>query len=227
MLPDPRLNIYWTVLAQGKPSGLSYVRRITPAWFASQPAWAPVLDALTQTPDDIARCFQIEQLVQLVLHSNQRERLLAFDGLNSYEKARLSFPAPGFVTNCPLTSFFQGTGAIPGFEFACTLNTITQRFTTPAGVFSYTVSNNLSSPLPLAPGATLRVQGPFLEPAYQFTASYSAVLRVDWPALMTRLQALKVPWADTGLRDIWATDPSWVQELAALIVDLVENNAEK
>ena len=44
---------------------------------------------------------------------------------------------------------------------------------------------------------------------------------------MTRLQALKVPWADTGLRDIWATDPSWVQELAALIVDLVENNAEK
>lgn len=226
MLPETRLNIYWTVLAQGTVPNMSYVRRISPVWYAPKPEWLAVAEALIITSDDVKKYFQIEQLVQLVLHSNQRGRLMSFDSLNSYEKTALQFPAEGFGTNCVLPVFFQNTGENDiSFDMDCTLNTIAQQFTTPAGVFPYTVSNNLSSPLPLAPGKTMRVQGPFPVATYQFRAAFVASLRVDWPVLLARLMLLKLPWSDNGLRDIWAADPSWVQRLAALIVNLVESNA--
>jgi hypothetical protein len=222
------LNISWSVLVRGCPNGLAQCRRTTPVAFKEDPAWKAVLDTLVPDYQTVAGFFQVEQLLRLVLGSRQRERLLAFDPINTYEKATLTFPEPGFAHTCPLPLFFTDRGRRDkAFAYSCTLVPGSLQWSTPAQTVNYTVTDGLTSFLPLSYEKEIRLRGPFPEPLYQFDVAYTPVLVLELDELMGRLQALTIPWQDTELARVWREDFSWTEQMAALVMAVIEANANR
>jgi len=220
------LNVAWSVLARGQLSGLAQCRRVTPAAYKADTAWTAVLNTLAPDYRTAAGCFRIEQLVRLVLRSRQRERLLALDPVNTYEKVELIFPEPGFAHTCPLPLFFADNNRQDvAFAYSCELLPLALQWTTPEGFTQYTVTDGLTSSLPLSYGKTLKLRGPFVEPVYRFDVVYTPVLEMPWKALREQLRGLHIPWRDTSLRTIWQDDFSWAEQLAAVIQETIEANA--
>jgi hypothetical protein len=220
------LNIAWSVLVRGRPNSLAQCRRVTPAVYKEDAAWLSVLNTLAPDYRTVAGFFRIEQLVQLVLRSRLRERLLAFDPVNTYEKATLTFPPPGFAHNCPLPLTFLDRGSPEvSFAYTCLLIPSMLQWSTPEGETTYTVTEGLTSALPLSYDKALRLRGPFGEVEYRFDVAYTPRLEVDWTALKTNLQARPIPWQDAALEAIWRDDFSWVEQLAAVIQAVIEANA--
>lgn len=220
------LNVTWSVLMRGQPNGLPQCRRVTPGAYKADIAWTRALNTLAPGYQTLSGLFRIEQLVQLVLKSSLRERLLAFDPVNTYEKAALAWPVPGLAHNCPLPLFFNDSGRTDvAFAYTCTLLPGTLQWSTPEAAVTYTVTDGLTSFLPLSYDKVLRLRGPFIAPVYQFDVSYTPKLTMDWALLLAQLQACAIPWRDSELRAIWQDDFSWAEKLAAATQEIVEANA--
>ena len=220
------INIAWSVLVRGKPNGLPQCRRVTPDAYKADAAWSMVLNTLVPDYQTVSGFFRVEQLLQLVLRSSQRARLLEFDPVNTYEKAALAWPVPGLSHDCPLPLFFSDSGRTDvAFAYPCILLPGTLQWSTPEVSHTYTVTDGLTDFLPLSYDKRLRLRGPFTEPVYQFDVAYTPKLELDWSRLLAQLQGIKIPWQDTARRAVWQDDFSWVEKLAALTQETVEANA--
>ena len=219
------LNIAWSVLVRGQATGLAQCRRVTPTAYKADPAWSAVLDTLVPDYRAVTGLFRVEQLVQLVLRSSLRERLLAYDPINTYEKALIAYPSPGLAHTCPLPLFFTDSSRRDvSFAYSCMLSPLRLTWLTPDGVVAYTVTDGLTSHLPLSYDKTIRLRGPFPLAVYQLDVAYTPKLEMDWQALLVQLKTCVIPWQDNDLRAIWQGDFSWVEQLAAVVQEVVEAN---
>lgn len=220
-----RLNQYWAVLRQGHAPATPYSRNYHKEAYRRNERYDKVMATLVPSLEGVDSLFQIEQLVQQVLLTPLKDRLLDLDVLNTYQKSMLSFPEPGFDDTWPGDLFFFDDQSDDRyFDFECELDTTTNTFTTPMGSAAYSVSNNLTSHLILVPGKTIRLKGPFTAPLYVFRVVFQPKLSVNWPQLIQQLETLDLPWEDADLRRIWKDDFSWVNRLAAVTVSTVEAN---
>jgi hypothetical protein len=230
-----KINRIWSILSKGQPYGNpAFSRKVTPqAYDALRSEGRGMLDALQPYNDELFRAVHAEYVGQFLLRSQLRDRALALDPANSYEKALLQFPDPGAVISpISITDPFtvnttvddwelarQGTGLV---TFNCTVDTVASTLAVYDNVFPYTVTNGLSSAIRVFPGLTLRFRSDFAALSYEFVYQYALPSVVDWPALRTRVANVTPIWESEDLKRIWLEDPRWDQRLAAFIMATVE-----
>jgi hypothetical protein len=235
----PRINASWTALSKADFllwQTAPYVRKTTPKLFKfNGPGYK--VDALIPFGDNLLRAYQIEQVIQLVLASPLRDRLLEDDALNTYEKANLTYPRPGFVIDDglptgvrPVTEFNEesfvelGNGE-PIFKVEVDPNTLTATIND-STVDTFTYANNLTSDITLAPGFVVRLQGNIGVSTFTFYINFTANPKVDWRGTLARLERTTWRWEDPDLRDIAEQDPLWTNRIAAYAVSAIEDNLD-
>jgi len=225
---DTVVNMIWSVLAKGRPiSDSRFGRGITVDAYAG--VEDPALPVLVPYTDELLRAYHIEEVTGLVLRSMVREQALAVDPVNTYEKTVLRWP-PAAVQTQNLVSGMQthftedvdilrqnGNGM---FHFDCIVDP-SGTFRSVYGVCSFTITNGLSTPIPILPGLTLQLFGVW--PVIPFTFQVFVVLPVvvDWSGIMARLETLRISWSDPALKSIWTSDPVWPNRMAAMVLDTV------
>jgi len=229
------LNLIWSLLMKGdyNQDTSDTVRRVTRNVYLTNPKYEPIIDMLVPYSDQLLRGFQIESLIQLVLNSDLLERAQTFDPINTYDNPLL-FPTPGNYVSAGLppdvrikftnasTAFKRaGTGR---FTANCSVDPSTGSFTSQFGATSFTVTNNLSSSITVRPGFDIRFQGPLGVVPFQVNIEYVVSPRMDLVGLLLVVDGRKYPWDSPELRDIYLTDPLWVNRMAALTMSVVEGS---
>lgn len=227
------INTIWGVLMQGvqhDPQEIS--RKVARAVFDENTQYLATLNVLVPYKDQILRSFQVEQLVRLLLASTLRGRALALDPINTYEKSTLMFPEPGSLnTALPGTSRLVHMTSPSAFEdygngqvvFSCAVNPAAGTFTSVDGVQSFTVSNNLSSIITVTGGFQIRFQGALGGAPFTFDLAYTADPTMRWMRLLANIKAMEHIWLDEDLRNIYVEDVYWQNQIAAVIMNSVEN----
>lgn len=228
------INTMWGILMQGDsydPQEIS--RRVARGVFKESTEYLTTLNALVPYKDQILRSFQVEQLVRLVLAGILRERALAFDPINTYEKSTLVFPPPGSLnTTMPNDSRIVHQTEPDAFEeigngqvvFHCSVVPAAGSFTTQYGLRSFTMTNNLSSLIAIEGGFKIRMKGDIGAAPFTFDLSYIGEPSIDWLGLYNRIKAMHHVWTDADLRDIYVNDVYWHNQLAAVIMNSLENS---
>lgn len=230
------INLAWSALTRGDFTlweTAPYARRTTTSILKFDgPAYK--LSALVPYGDNLLRAHLIEQLVQLVLGSSLRDRLLELDSLNTYEKVNLIYPVPGqYVGSLPsgvsLTSVYedsvfydQGSGDL---KYEITIDPTSLEVVVDGGnPVDYSSNNNLTSPIEIVPGLSIRLKGDLGVTPFTFLVNYVADPSVAWREVLARVKRTNWGWEDTELRDIAEQDPLWTNQLSAYVVSAVEDN---
>jgi hypothetical protein len=193
--------------------------------------YTPVIDLLVPFGDNLFRSFRIEQLTQLLLRSDLRDRALESDPINTYEKAVIDFPGPAqFATDAPMDIVFINNPAIirqaeeGTTTVNCEVDPVAKTLTTEFGVQSFTHADNLTSSIPIIPGRDIRLQGPLPALTFTFILSYVNPVGTDWPRLVQRVDSGNYQFQDAELRRIFQEDINWVNRVSAIVLLAVENS---
>jgi len=230
------INTTWSVLSRSNSNGnLCWSRRVDPLAFDfDQDEGQAMLSALIPHNDDNLRSLYIEEIVQMLLRSPQRQRILDADPVNTYEKSRLQFPPPGSAYTfqqepTEMRLYVAGDDAVllgsgRGFvAVTCEVNPNTNTLTHSFGEEEFTIDGNLSSEISLVPGLSIRLQSDFATALnYLLKLTYSVNSRVDWTQMLARAESVDAVWRDPQLREIWEKDPLWTNRLAAFATATVE-----
>lgn len=230
-----KLNKIWAILSKGDViTAQDYARRVDADIYNTSSPVEDVIDMLVPYSDTLLRSHYIEQLTQLVLMSSVRERALNFDPLNTYEKAKLVNPTPGETTDLedPTVVFLtqegahetQGQGIL---DVTCTVDPVSSTFTTIYDSSTFTVTNNLTSPLIILDGFVIRLSGDLPASTFSFNVRYVADPNVDWERITEITLRRSYTWTDPSLKEIWDTSPVWVDRLGALILSTVEQSSNE
>lgn len=230
-----KTNVIYSVLSRGLPYGNPAFGR-----FVQETAYAyenteglPMLGALTPYNDDLLRAVCAERLTQFLWSSELHDRAQAFDPNNSYDRVLLQFPLPGpEILEIAVTDPFsitviddkdiildRGDGR---FELECVVDSMAQTLTCNNQVFTYTVTNGLSSKIGIIPGLSIRIRSDFAAANYRFIIRYTVPAALDWTMIRRRTEITTPVWTDPTLALIWSQDPRWDQRLAAYIMSTVE-----
>jgi len=224
------LNLMWSILAQGKQYDGVPARRMDNVLFERNELFDEVYSALfPSTLGMLDIQFHIEQYVQLILKSVLRSEALDLDPVNTYEKAALTYPPPGFVSSSPdplETIYNSAENPTVSFIHNVTVNSVGPAIAFDGGTpVSFTHSNNLSSIIILPENTTIRLSGPLPVGLTDFTIQNNAILSVDWLEIMKRLERLpKIPWTSPDLRKVWKDDLFWANRLSSVLVSTIVNN---
>lgn len=228
---DTAINTIWSVLSKGRPIADPRISRgITiEAYDATKGGQDPVLPVLVPYADQLLRAYHIEEFTGVVLRSVVRDQALTVDPVNTYEKTQLQWPAAGVRTQ-DLVSGLQsqftedtevlrqnGTGT---FDFGCVVDPA-GTFRSPYGVCSFTITNGLSTPIPILPGLSLQLFGTWPLTSFMFQVFVVLPVLVDWSGILTRIGSLQIQWLDPTLKSIWVTDPVWSNRVAAVALNTV------
>jgi hypothetical protein len=228
---NDHINKAWTILAKGKPRPSEiWHRLVNPVSYKDPNQVLSIINTLVPYEDNLFRSFQIDQLIKLVLQSEVRDRFLEFDDFNTYQQVNLLFPEAGEFTDATGVRFVflteedahenLGQGLV---KFDCELDPSAKTLTTQFDTHTYTITNNLSSPIELAEGFVIRLQGAQPSVTQFFQIEYVAKLSVDWVSLLNTLENSNLNLKDDELRTIWNEDPSWINRISAVVQYAVEN----
>jgi hypothetical protein len=235
------INVAWTILSKADIymwETAPYVRRTTPPVFAigdGGPTYK--IDVLIPFGDNLLRAYHIEELIQLVLKSPLRDRLLALDPVNTYEKANLEYPVPGdyvgevvpegvrVVSNIARDAFTNLGNGSPIFK--CAVDPVGGTVTVDDNlIIAFTAANNLTSEIEIAPGFVIQFQGPLGVTPFTFSINFVTDPRVDWRATLNRARMTPWNWQDIDLRNIAEQDPLWTNQLSAYVMAAIEDNMD-
>lgn len=215
------INRIWTILNRGITPTSPYSRKLTPNLYTAEWPNQQALDILVPfSMPVLERHFRIEQLVQGVLKSSVAERARAFDVLNTYEKAEITYPEAGFFDDSIYEGFYIGDEG-ESFSIYCELDPAALTFTVDGIVQSFTITNNLTSALQLSADAQVRFRGPF-SGLDRFTISYTPFLKVPWQSLLQQLDIVDMVWSDKDLRTVWLEDYFWLNRISAVVLMVAE-----
>lgn len=215
------INKIWTILNRGSVPSSPFGRRTTASLYSEENPNRHVLDVLNPlTLSTIEAQFRIEQAVQLVLRSILRADALAFDPVNTYEKAALTYPSEGFADDSQYELTYSGQ-ASAYFSKECVLTST--EFTVDGQTVSYSTTNTLSESLEIANGVTIRVRGP-VTGTDTFQIIYMPALQVPWNSLIKELEQLEIDWPRKELRTVWLHDYLWLNRIAAIVMAIAEGN---
>jgi len=229
------LNKIWSILAKGTiltPS--TYNRKVDQDAYLQNVDVLGVLNILIPYGDILYRSFHIEDCTHLLLISDIREQALTFDPINTYEKSTLIYPTPGeFVDTLSSgrVEFFTDPGAQQALgegdiQIKCDVDPVAFTLTTKDGVFDYILSNNQSSEIELRTGLKIRLYGTLPVGDFSFTVSYIDKPFIEWGTILSNLETLDdLGWQDESLKEIWDTDVNWVNRIAAVALNTIQESA--
>jgi hypothetical protein len=231
-----KLNKSWAVLVREKTGGSSdYYRKFDNNVYKENLTYDRVLDVLMPyAPDDhVGRARGAENLVQLVLRSRLADSLRAYDDLNTYEKAELSFPEPGTIEvyGNPIHVNYQPSNS----NFGC----LTVQGTATGGVVSYAPSssnasdpdagyvvlNGKSNDLPIFSSDPKFFYNFIEDPNGSFSFKVFGEPVTDYHKLLEDLESFKVSniFNDADLKDIYNNEDNWVDRLASVVLLILKN----
>lgn len=230
-----KTNQIYSILSRGLPYGNPDFSRFVQetAYAYENEAGRDMLAALTPYNDDMLRAVCAERLTQFLWASDLRERAADLDPNNSYDKAAMQFPEPGSeIIEISVTDPFtitvvadedvlldRGDGR---FELECVVDSLAQNLTYNSQVFSYTVTNGLSSKIGIIPGLDIKIRSDFAAAQYVFIIRHTLPASLDWSMIRRRTELTTPVWTDPSLALIWNQDPRWDQRLAAYVMSTVE-----
>jgi len=231
-------NLSWGILALGVPvTTPEYGRQF--AETAYRGGCRDTLEVLVPVPeaDAMKRAFHIEELIKLIRRSSLKSRFDSFDSLNTYDKATLQFPSPGFNSETPVSLNPKLVGDIPvsRLRIAASYN---------AGVLSYKdhsdnrilgisgdsynviYSNGQSSDVTVVTEALfIRLKESEVDAQAQpfdIGFEYISELHMSWGDLLTSLENTAYTFQDVDLKTIWQEETSFVERIAAFTMDVLE-----
>ena len=233
-----KLNRTWGILAkEQESSNLQFYRKFSENVYSPERSLVRILDILVPYAkyDDLGRGHRIDSLISILLRSTLRDRVLDFDPLNTYEKAKLSFPEQGVIDTDFGISINLGTFD-PNFGFFRVWGEAV------AGVVSYDPSsNNAGTPNQnyvitnsLSNKITILESNPHFN--FQFTedpnGSFGFTVvgnpTVDFSGILQAMEFIRIEdqIEDKELRDTFTREDNWVDRLAAIIIYVVEGLAK-
>jgi len=254
------LNRIWSILLKGVQPYSPVSRTVTAADYAANPGWTelfasyfgtftrkvtkgayrrsvlyePALDALVDRNSPILSCLYAEQLVQLLLASDLREDVLAFDSKQLYERATLTFPSASVVTSAtPVEVYHSSRGACDVLEeegivsVGVSVDPVAQVAVVDGVSQSFQVTGRLSSYIELIENRYIRFQETLPSSAFQFVVIYTGGLSVDWPGMLTAVTPVErtLRWTNQTWHTMWEEDGNWINRLAAITMLAVTNSA--
>jgi len=226
------INRIWSILAAGAPIiEEGYARKVASSAFNIETSFRDDLGLLVPFNDRLFRAYAIEQVTQTLFLSTLKDRALAFDPFNTYEKAVLQYPAAGAFDNSPVevvhivlpTAFTDAGQGI--LQIECSVDPTAKTVTTRFGVSTYTVSNNLSTPVQLFPGFSIIFQGLIPLTPFSFTAEYVSTVSYDWVGTMKKISNKNVQWLDPDIRAIFDNSLNWIDKFSAFALNAIQGSA--
>lgn len=215
------INRIWTILNRGVVPASAFSRKLSPYLFSDRWPNQQALDILVPFRGPVLeRHFRIEQLVQGLLRSSVADAARQLDPLNTYEKATISYPVPGFQCDSIYTAYFSDPRNLEeSFSADCALDPVNNLFYVNDEVQAYTVASGLTSLLQLPNETLVRFRGPFYG-VDSFLVSGTPYLTVPWPELLQRLELVEIAWSDNDLRSIWQNDYFWLNRISAVVLEI-------
>ena len=231
-------NLSWGILALGVPvTTAAYGRRFSETAYKGKcrdiiPTLIPVPEA-----DPMKRSFHIEELIKLIRRSSLKSRFDSFDSFNTYDKAALQFPAPGFDFDSPVDLNPKIVGPVPVSRLrisasynaaAVTYKDYSDNRVLGIGPDSHSVSytNGQSDDIPVVDNTFfLRLKESEVDAQAQpfdIGFEYISELHISWEDLLASLEASGYTFKDVDLQTIWKDETSFVERIAALAMDVLE-----
>jgi hypothetical protein len=224
------MNIAWSILAKGRHLNGEFTRRVDSSFYRADDEHSRVIDILVPYRDNLFTAYRIEQLIQLLLVSDLKDRLLEFDPVNLYQTATLSFP-PASATNTtsPVDVLYFNEVAeeteglqdvvvdIDPILFEATINSI---------VIPFSYTNSLSSLIEVLQGREIRLHGVLPALPFSFVIHYVGTVHVDWRALLDRIALRRFVFEDPDLRKMFEEDVNWINRIAALTMSTLEGSRD-
>jgi hypothetical protein len=224
------INIFWSVL--NRSVTCSSGRQVSEEAYKSVDKYTTLHNLLVPPSDIIFSSCCAEQILQAVLNSSYKDRLMTLDTLNTYEFS-LPFPmniATTTVTTSPVsvTVLKDGnsfTWVSKEFNVAVDPTALTATVSGMGRVrnYSYSVTDNLSSKIPLDTGLYLRMAGPF--PGSGFNIN----VRCEVPFTRQLTSILPAPelvaWYNAEYRRLYMAEVNPVEKIAILAFNLYEGIA--
>ena len=230
--PTFRTNRAWSILFRGVPGDTpEYSRHVDPAVFEASTA---MLDAVVPPGfgDSLYRSVQADELIGIILRSSFRDRFLAWDINNTYEKASLVQPPGGATyreTTAGTVNIYTAANDAElqtrGFahkKWALVIDTVAEDISYDDVTLPYTISNGLTSHIILSPGLTLQMRFPTMLSEHNVIYDYAVSIDMDWEALLTRMEGAEVTWKDPEFQKVWSEHWVWTERLAAFVFNALE-----
>jgi len=231
-------NLSWGILALGVPVTTSaYGRKFAETAYGGN--CRDILSVLIPVAvgDPMKRAFHIEELIKLIRRSTLKSRFDAFDSFNTYDKAELQFPEPGFDFDSPVALNPKIIGEVPvsRLRIAAVYNAGTVSYKDHSdnrllsiGPDSYgvTYTNGQSDDIPVVDDVfRIRLKESEVDAQAQpfdIGFEYISALHISWEDLLASLQISDYTFTDVDLKTIWNEETSFVERIAALTLDVLE-----
>ncbi len=232
-----KLNRTWGILAKEQESAnLQYYRKFSENVYSPDRTLNRILDILVPYADydDLGRGHRINSLINILLQSTLRERTLNFDALNTYEKAKLTFPEQGlldtaFGISINLGTFDPNFGVFRVWGSAIAGVVSYDPSSNNAGTpdQNYVITNNLSNKI------TILESNPHFnfqfttDPNGNFGFTVIGAPHMDYSGILKAMEIIHIEQQmDKELRAIFTKEDNWVDRLAAVITHVVEGLAK-
>jgi hypothetical protein len=228
------INRAWGILAKGeKITDERYARRFSP--FIYKGACKKQIDTLIPREvgrDDMYRSFYIEETIKLVLRSALRDRLLAFEEVQSYTRSALLFPSPGFKYNSvvPIQLYNDGGIDISRLRISADVTGGDTLTYTPysdnkgltSEVQAITFTNGQSNKLYIVDNKLWFRLRSGIPSSFSIGMEIINTMTVNWETIFNNVKKTEYTFKDKYLESIYRDEPNWVDQLAAYIMDILE-----
>lgn len=237
MASDPSTfitNKAWSILFRGVPGSTpEYSRHVDPAAFEASTV---MLDAVVPpgVGDSLYRSVQADELIGLILRSSFRDRFLAWDSYNTYEKASLVIPPPGATyreTTAGSVTIYTAANdvelrarGVAHKKLSLVIDTVSEDVSYDDVTLPYTISNGLTSHIILSPGLTVQMRFPTMLSEHTIIYDYVTSVDMEWESLLNRVEDTAVTWKDLEFQKTWSDHWVWTERLAAFVFNALETS---
>ena len=227
-------NKAWSILFRGVPAAdPSYARHVDPQVFGESTV---LLDALVPPGigDTLFKSVQADELIGNILRSSLRDRFLAWDPNNTYEKASLVYPPLGPLyreTSAGTVTIYTAADEdeLRAYGFAhkkwsLVIDTVSEDVSYDDVTLPYTISNGLTSHIILSPGLAIQIRFPTMLSEHTVIYDYALPVNMDWETLLTRIEDVPVTWKDQEFHKVWSEHWVWTERLAAFTFNALETS---
>lgn len=221
------INIFWSILNRGLTCSTG--RQVSKEAYKQVDKYTTLHNLLVPPADIAYSSCSSEQILQTVLNSSYRSRLLALDTLNTYD---FPLPFPMYtstmaISTTPVTVTVLKDGiTFPWVsrEFNAQVypssNLVTVTGLGASKTYSYSMADNLSSKIPLDIGLYIRMSGTL--PGSDFTINVKCEVPFNRNLNTLLPEASSVPWYNAEYRKLYIDEVNPAEKTAILAFNLYE-----
>jgi hypothetical protein len=222
------MNKFWTYLNRGATN--EFGRGITEDIYHANADMKDLHNLLVPVSELSYSCLCTEQILQAVLNSSFKGQLESSDTLNTYSR---SIPASPPTT-------YSITQSYPGIDiylldeyadkwakatFAISLNSTLSKASIsstlgPATVIDFSITDSMSSKIPLSKGFYLRFRGTLPAEPVNISTTATMEFRRNLTSVLADLDKTPIVWVDKACRDIFKGSKIPLERVAAAAMNL-------